>query len=391
MPGQIESVPFLSQIEDVDKYLLEYRSLKLTSPSHSGNFNAGGFQQQQVQGQLRYNNSSAGKVNNDVRDTAVAGKLGVNGETLPTGNFSDGTAVSGSYGNGMKGGLSGSNFNGPMMANRKKYVANGNQGYRYNNHSNGKFNVQYGNTQVQQKHQAPGLVQNTMIANHFKQVYPQMSYNGAGSGTNLALEQLSTSFMIPNQMPQQQKVPQAQQGYPSSASSPSPAPPRVDTALSGSSSISSFNSNIDHGNSNAQFNGSQFQNYLDSGLVSSPSLVSGISSGANIYSLANGDGVAGYSSSSLAAEHNNSTSNSMTFEPAIQTPVLGPESISSDRVAGEVNLAGFEAPSASMNTNPTNNLLMGDYSVGWGSNHANTSSNTSGAFGIWNNDMSVWS
>ncbi|QLQ79108.1 hypothetical protein HG537_0B04560 [Torulaspora globosa] len=320
MPGKIESIPFLSQIEDVDKYLIEYRSLKL-APSG----NASGYHQ------LRSHSSE------------VLGKAGETYESVVA------------YGS---------------MVGRKKYT--GNQGYRY---SNAKYGVQYS-----------GAQQNAMIANHFKQVYPQTGYNGSGSGSNLALDQLS-SFMMPNRISQQPKVNH------SGGSSPSPVPSRVDTTLSAGSSISSYSSNAEHASANAQFgtsHASQFQNFLDSGLVSSSSIVSGIPSNTNIYNLGNGN-IHGYSSSSLVAERSNSGGTPLSFEPGVSTPVLVPEPISSDRVTGEVNLGGFEAPTASISANPANNMLMSDYSVGWGSNHATTSSNTSGAFGIWNNDMSVWS
>ncbi|QLL31595.1 hypothetical protein HG536_0B04590 [Torulaspora globosa] len=354
MPGQIESIPFLSQIEDVDKYLLEYRSLKLATPGHSSSYSSGGHH---VQGQAR-------SLGSEVREVNVAGE--------PAGSYNGAVDGAGSYGNGMKG----TNFSGSMGAGRKKYVGNANQ-YR-------KYGVQYSNVQQQ----------NTMIANHFKQVYPQMGYNGSGSGSNLSLDQLSASFMMPNRMSQQPNVAQTQQGYPSGASSPSPVPSRVDTTLSGGSSISSYTSNAEHASASAQFgasHASQFQNFLDPGLVSSSSIVPGISSNTNIYNLGNGDLVRGYSSSSLVAERNNSAGTPLGFEPGVSTPVLGPEPISSDRVAGEVNLGGFDAPAAGISANPANNMLMSDYPVGWGSNHATTSSNTSGAFGIWNNDMSVWS
>lgn len=356
MSGQIESIPFLSQIEDVDKYLLEYRSLKLATSGHCGSYGSAGYQQ----GQLRSHSSD------------VAGK--------PGGETSGGYEGTGNYGNGVKG----TNFSGSMVG-RKKYPAN--QGYRY---SNAKYGVQYSSVQQQ----GPGMAQNAMIANHFKQVYPQMGYSASGSGSNLALDQLSASFMAPNRMSQQPKASQAQQGYPSGASSPSPVPSRVDTTLSGGSSISSYSSNAEHASANAQFgasHASQFQNFLDPGLVSSSSIVSGITPATNIYNLGNGDAVHGYSSSSLVAERNNSGGTPLGFEPSVSTPVLVPEPITSDRVAGEVNLGGFEAPTASISGNQASNMLMSDYSVGWGSNHATTSSNTSGAFGIWNNDMSVWS
>lgn len=386
MPGRIESVPFLSQIEDVEKYLREYRSLKLTSPSHSGSYNntTAVGQQQQVNGQLRFNQNASVKVSNEAREGNVANKTGLNAKALPAGGYNDSTAMVGGYVKNMNG----VNFNGSMIANRKKYAGNGNQNYRYNSHSNSNYGAQYqAGVQMQPKsQQQTGFAQNSMIASHFKQVYPQMSYNcDGGSSSNLAL---GSSFMMSKASP-------VQQGYPSGASSPSPAPPRVDTSLSGTSSVSSYNDHVMTSNSNSangQFSGThgQFQNYLDSGLVSSSSIASGISSHTNIYNLANGDGAAGYASTALATERSNANGTPMNFESAMATPVMVPEPISSERAAGEVGLRGFEAPIASM-TNSSSNLLMNDYSVGWGSNHANTSSNTSGAFGIWNSDMSVWS
>lgn len=380
MPGKIESVPFLSQLEDVDKYLLEYRSLKLTSPNPSS-YN----QHHQIHGQMRYSHSNG----SGTFDNGGGDKSGIDGKQLPMGNV----MFNGKSSNSMS-----VPINGAMGMNRKKVMNTSNQSYRYNNNAAMKYGAQY----QPKQHQQPAFAANSMITNHLKQVYPQMSYNTNGSGSNLALDQLSSSFMVPNQnkSSQQQQQQQQQQGYPSSNSSPSPAPPLADAALSGNSSISSFSSNIGYvlpttsGSSNSQFAAqAPFSNYLDSGLISSASIAPGISPTTNISAPTGTDMVGGYPSNALANEAAHTGAPAFNFEQGISTPALMSEAISVDRatpLARENTLASFDGSSGSMN-NSGSNLLMNDYSVGWGSNHANSSSSAGGSFGIWNNDMSVWS
>lgn len=404
MPGKIESIPFFSQLEDVDKYLLEYRSLKLASPASGGYESHAPSQHQQMHGQVRYGqgNVSGGNYDNDVGGNEVAIQAGSNGKPLQAENcqgINSGVAFSNS-GKGSSA-MGGAAMNGNMGLNRKRVMGAGNQGYRYNGNAGMKYGVQYQPGKQQQNHQqqhnSSAYAASSMISNHLKQVYPQMSYNANGSGSNLALDQLSSSFMVPNQHKSQQQQQQQQQGYPSSNSSPSPVPPSADAALSGSSSISSFSSNIGYvlppasGSSNSHFAAqAPFSNYLDSGLVSTTPIAPGNSSAANVSASSGADMTSGYPSASLASSASNATASAFDYESSMPTPTLLSETISTDQVAPstrENTLASFEGS----NNNSGSNMLMNDYSIGWGSNHANSSSSAGGSFGIWNNDMSVWS
>lgn len=128
-------------------------------------------------------------------------------------------------------------------------------------------------------------------------------------------------------------------------------------------------------------------------MISSASIAPGISPTTNISAPTGTDMVGGYPSNALANEAANTGAPAFNFEQGISTPALMSEAISVDQatpLTRENTLASFDGSSGSMN-NSGSNLLMNDYSVGWGSNHANSSSSAGGSFGIWNNDMSVWS
>lgn len=398
MPGKIEGIPFLSQVEDVDKYLLEYRSLKLM-PQTTNSFQPRNANQHHhhLPHQMRHNlnSSSINSIESAGGEFYSAIKGGGNNRAIQMGNYGNVTnnGNNNCNGNNNKGvnGINVSNINGTV--NRKKCIGNSNQGYRFNN-SGVRFTPQY----QSQKQQHSQFTSNPAIASHYKQAYPQLYYNTANSSSTVSLDRLNSPFYGLNQ--QQQNASQQQQ-YSSSNSSPSPAPQRADNSLSGGSSIASYNSSFDYAaplsnEFNNQFSSgpAPFSNYLNSGLISStyiaPTAASAASTSNTDLRSSSNDMAGDFTDASLVSGKNNVSATTLEFEHLPTQAVLSAPSVTSS-IGTIAQDSSSDKDDGSGGKNAANQFLMNDYSVNWGSNHVNVSSANSGAFGIWNNDMSVWS
>ncbi|CEP60250.1 uncharacterized protein LALA0_S01e06414g [Lachancea lanzarotensis] len=360
MPGQFVSVPFLSQVEDMDKYLMEYRSLKLMPQ------NAAGLQQQQQQQQqhTRFSNLN--------RNTGIVG----NHQSANMG------------------------FNG-ANTRKKPMSANNTAGQNYRFGKNG-YKVgpqqQTQQQQTQQQHlqqlqqQQPQSLQGTGL----KQTFPQMFYRSANnSASSLAQQALSSQVYAPNNANQQQLMT-------ASSSSSSTPPPRLHVSVSGTSSISSLGGDYDF----------VLPAELNNQLV--PSGSAQLSSGLN--------GAATSSSNNVANANNAQTQGSRTSMNMMPVAPLGgtfldsvpsvlppgfreesdlsgsndfinglPSSLLSDGTNAP-EFSGMNGQNSVFNArgaDSSRNFMMPD-SKNWGTGNPNSSS-ASGSFGIWNNDMSVWS
>ncbi|SCU95232.1 LAME_0F11298g1_1 [Lachancea meyersii CBS 8951] len=375
MPGQFISVPFLSQAEDMDKYLMEYRSLKLMPQS------AASSQQQQQQQQQQQNRYS------------------MQNRTTITGN----QAANLGYNNANNG--------------RKKLVGNNNsatQGYRLGN-KNGfnkvshqqqlQLQMQQQQQQQQQAQQhAQPQAQQPLQGAGFKQAFPQMFYGSAnGSNSSLAQQALTSQVYAPSNAGQQQLMT-------ASSSSSSTPPPRLHVSVSGTSSISSLGGDFDY----------LLPNELNGHLM--PSASTQISSNLNGAAGCSTNNIANSGTSQGLAATNAARSSTTALNMMQVAPLSGgflnsvstalPSgfnkmenelSSSNDFISGlpsSLLSEGSTAPEFSglsgrdaVFSNPSaesSRSFMLPNSKSWGAGNVNSSS-TAGSSGIWSNDMSVWS
>ncbi|AJP85367.1 CDN_1a_G0001320.mRNA.1.CDS.1 [Saccharomyces cerevisiae] len=369
MPGQIISIPFLSQNEDMDKYLLEYRSLKLlhqssnsfqshNAPSHQSNYHP-------HYNHMKYNNTGSYYYYNNNNNSSVnphnqAGLQSIN-RSIPSAPY-------GAYNQNRANDV-------PYMNTQKKH-------HRFS--ANNSLN--------QQKYkQYPQYTSNPMVTAHLKQTYPQLYYNSnvnAHNNNNNNNSNNSNNNNNNNNNNNLYNQTQFSTRYFNSNSSPS---------LTSSTS-----------NSSSPYNQSTFEYILPSTSAASTNLSSSSSNNSmhtnpttatsTSADLINDLPVGPTSSSLISDLHSPPT---VSFLPASQTLLMS--STTSSSIGTNIN-PPQHSPSPSQredfSTAPVNmsssaSLLMNDSSLGWGSNHMNVSSSSQPAssrpFGIWNTDMSVWS
>ncbi|AGO13579.1 AaceriAGL302Cp [[Ashbya] aceris (nom. inval.)] len=300
MPGQIVSIPFISQIEDMDKYLVEYRALK-SMPAGAGFGQSGAFRQ---------------------------GNRGPVAARKRTGGY-----------------------------DKRFQVGTG----------------KYGGQPV-----AAGLQQGYPAA-----TYPQVFYGGKlGSG--------GSSGSLPLMTPQASAQASAQAFLASSSSSGSTSPPRLQSTISGSSTINSL--------------GSDFGEY--------PSMVNELNKQYDSIGFGQGSsGSPGVSNFNIGSPFTQSSTPLVStaatngeFMHALPSSLLGDTSVNSNisLLAGTRSLStsvflSNQYPSSSSQSSFT--MLPGSNST-WGTSptvttgttgaNQSNSSSTSGSLRIWNNDMSVW-
>lgn len=364
MPGKIESTAFLSQLEDMDKYLLEYRSLKLM-PQVTNVFGAGATH-------LRFTHGNEF----DVGDGIIKG-VG-NGRKIQLGNYGSGA----SNGNGLSTGNGSGNGGNANVNGRKKFMGK-QQGFRMQSptlkmppQSNNKF------------------AGSPLVNTHFKQAYPQVYYNSTNNNSNVSLGH-SWQTQSPGEKTQ----------LSSCNSSPSYGPPRVDSALNSvSSSMANYDcSGFDYVVPSSTDYSSQFSavpgpfaSYLNSGVVPSNSsagtttVATPITTTANLTSSSSGEMVSNLGGTSFvpAAGTTTGVSSSLAFDQS-----LANQAIPSSSLSASMGVAGLAGNSSAVDLSTSNlagdRLLMNDLSLGWGSNHVSSAGAEN--YGIWNNDMSVWS
>ncbi|AMD20449.1 HDL295Cp [Eremothecium sinecaudum] len=343
MPGQIISVPFVSQIEDMDKYLTEYRSLKLMPQNAAGPLQHGhGHVQGQQQHQYRHQGRSSSQ--------GVAGqqrkRMGHN-ET-----------------NGMN------QYNGGGEA------ANiGTAGKRFQ--MNNSAHVKYGSGQHF------GTIGGAASFQGYQKGYPQMFYHGVGKlGCNDSA--IGLSMLSAAQQPVQQ------QGFmASSSSSGSASPSRLQTSMSGTSTVNSMGSEF----GDNMMTGDLHSHYDSLGF----SQVSAASPAVNDFNLEST-----FVKSSSSSTSSASTSND--FMQVLPSSLLGDAGVNNNVLAGKRSMAAsmFSPAQFASSSNQSSFTMMHTTASTWASpssvsasgsatvNQPNTSSASSGSFGIWNNDMSVW-
>lgn len=361
MPGKIESTAFLSQLEDMDKYLLEYRSLKLM-PQASNTFGAGVNHLRFAQG----NDFDSG-------DNVLKGMS--NCRKVQLGNYGNGT----SNGNGA---YNANGNGGNVNANGRKKFMGKQQGFRMQSptlkmppQSNNKF------------------AGSPLVNTHFKQAYPQVYYSPSNSNSNISLGH-SWQTQSPGEKTQ----------LSSSNSSPSYVPPRVDSAMSGtSSSMANYDATgfdyvvptpTEYNNQFSSVSG-PFTSYLSSGVVptacsaGTTTAATPVAPVANFPSSTSGDMIGNLTGTSFAPSTGTaaSVSSSLAFDQSLAHQTL-PSTISAS-----MRVPGLPGSSSAVDLSSSNlggdRMLMNDLSLGWGSNHVSSAGTEN--YGIWNNDMSVWS
>ncbi|CAR26180.1 hypothetical protein ZYGR_0E01640 [Zygosaccharomyces rouxii] len=333
MPGKIESTAFLSQLEDMDKYLLEYRSLKLM-PQVTNAFGA-----------MRFNNNNF-EMDNDLLKNSK--KLnGING------------------GNNNNNNNNNSNNN---NNNRKKFMNK--QAFRLNSPTAVKFPHTKAVPPTAAPTAAPAGATTPLVNSHnFNKAnsatYP-LYYNTANNNSNASLAQPPLS---------------------SSTSSPSFVPPRVDSSLSGYDPTFDYvvptPTPTDYTN---QFS-TPFSSYLNSGInPNMSSSVGATTAGTPVASSAN---LATSGSSDMV----NNLVGTNTFNSGVSAPLAFDQPLPTSSISASMGASGLASTPTTADLSGNNlgsdQLLMNDLSLGWGSNHV--SSAGAGNYGIWNNDMSVWS
>lgn len=279
MPGQLISVPFISQVEDMDKYLLEYRSLKLL-PHNTVNFH-------------HQNRSQNRCIQTHLVSTNQRKKLNLAGQ------------------------------------------------------NNGQFRVQN-----------PNKFSQSVTSQHgFKQQYHHL-YHPGGNGNSVSLSHLPSSG----------------QSFMNSTNSASSTPP---PKLSSSGLTSSTNNSL--GN---EFNEYILPNDFNQSFIQS----------SNNFQF----------SQSTSLNNSNPTFSGPSFNNTGDFINRLPSALLSDSasIAENGSSSMFNSQTSSYPTSSTSsNFILGDSNT-WNNtghvtiNNSNSSSSTnltSGALGIWNNDMSVWS
>lgn len=305
--------------------------------------NAASFTQHQQQ--LRYNNSNRGASNNN-------------------GNNSMGTNLQ----NGRK----------KIMGN-----INGIQGYRFNKNIP-KFGQQPQQQQQQQSQQQQSQQQQGVSGvSTFKQAYPQVFYGSSNnSATSLAPQVASPTMYGSSAQPNQQFMT-------ASSSSSSTPPPRLHVSVSGASSISSLGGEFDYLLPN-DLNGQLMPSATAQ--VPQPPALNCVSSSASM-SGTYLDPVP--AAPSAGFKMNGGISSSNDFINGLPSSLLSEGAAASEFIGMNGSNSLFNANSinssvgAAAGLAPSNNFMMHN-SKNWGTNNPSSSS-TSGSFGIWNNDMSVWS
>ncbi|SCU87218.1 LAMI_0D05204g1_1 [Lachancea mirantina] len=359
MPGEIVSVPFLSQIEDMDKYLLEYRSLKLMPQ----NGNAYGGQH------VRYNG----------------------GRTLGNNNSGSGPQ------NGRKKTLGG--ISSTSGASTQRY---GNNGLKYGQQVNAGPGM------------GPGSGVAPLVAQQVaaQQAYPRLFY-GPGGGNSLGLNQagpLNVFSPAINSMGQQQQFQSIQQAQQSqqptqplmtaSSSSSSTPPPRLHASISGSSSVSSLSNEYDFllpSDLNGQFmsvNTVGDMNNTNSigSVLGSSGVTTGVPlSGSYLDSGSAAPALVGHSKADFMGSSNSDLSRGILSSFLPENSHKNNGLLSNTGSASILFGSGtpYQAPLSGSAANSSTGFNMHN-SKTWGSSTASASS-TGGSFGIWNNDMSVWS
>ncbi|EJT41651.1 YBL081W-like protein [Saccharomyces kudriavzevii IFO 1802] len=359
MPGQIISTPFLSQNEDMDKYLLEYRNLKLihqssnsfqsrNAPPHQSNYHS-------HYSQLKYSNTNGYYYNNSNSNSNPHNQAG-----LQSMNRSVSSSPYGAYNHNRPNEI-------PYMNAQKKH-------YRFNTNNN--------NLNQQKYKQYSQYSSNPVVTAHLKQTYPQLYYN---SNANVHPNNNNNNNNSKNALYNQA---QFSTRYFNSNSSPS---------LTSSTS-----------NSSSPYNQTSFEYILPSTSAPSTNLSSSSSNNSThtvptTAASASTDLINDLPTVPSASSHvaDSQPTPTIPFLPTNQALLMS--SAAPGPIGANIRLPQ-SSPSPSLrddfatapaNMSSSSSLLMNDSSLGWGSNHMNVSSSSQPAssrpFGIWNNDMSVWS
>lgn len=320
MPGQIVSVPFISQIEDMEKYLAEYRLLKLMPQN-----------QQQF------------------RQQGHTGSQGVNGQQHKRVINGAGASI-GQYFGSVNDSVSG--------------VSSGKR-------------AQLGNMQVKYSGQhLTSLLPSSASLSSFQKDYSHMVYNRAEKvGSN----QSSISLPLPGS---QKGNTSSQQGFmKSSSSSESVSPSRLQSTITGNSTVNSLSS--EYGDNVAT---GDFYNHCDSmGFAQATSSTSAV----NNFNI-NPPFVQTNSSSASIISASNYFTQGLPSSLLVDSAVTGTRPIDTSMFSADQ----FTSPSnfpMSRTTSSTWGGASSDFAVTTSAvNQSKPSSTSLGTFGIWNNDMGVW-
>ncbi|CCF60793.1 hypothetical protein KAFR_0L01830 [Kazachstania africana CBS 2517] len=358
MPGEIVSVPFSSQIEDVDKYLLDYRNLK-SVPQHNSS-SSDGANSFDNQFQTRYGSNNYINKRVDM--------------------FSEGNAYYNRVGN-----------RGYLNSNSNNYNRKKNMNRSYNSRTE-TLNQEHFD---QNNHESPqqdlvGLnfySQNPAVAAHLKQTYPQLFQNinikSSNSVSSIDIKRDNTlesiygisNHQIYSNARDYKKPPVFNSQSSMNATQAMPFNQNnLDFLMSNDTSFANstagfkydFKSNIGSLNSSGIFN-SPFQPYLNSNMLSSVSTTS-----TDTISSAVSPNLLNDVSNIQMPVHSTGSTASLDFKDHTDNSINKNNNMSITQVSSKHN---GEVPS-----------------LDCGSNNDN-SSTTNGRrpFGIWNNDMSVWS
>lgn len=384
MPGPIVSVAFLSQSEDMESYLTEYRALKLKRPD-SGSLSSGcvpTLADDRNKPKPSYNFNANNNMYNKKKPT----------------NYGN------SYGNNQ--------------ANRYP-----NSFMKYNN------NVKQQPQPQHYKHGTTPYSNSSTVAAHLKSVYPQIYYNTGSK--HLEYNQLANSSS-PTQAPlavnignnnfimgqQQQTYPNSQGSVYSNGMSPaingnntavmpnlSGVPSRIGSAISTQSGLVGSNFEY-HGflpdatshyavTTSSKSGGTpglpteHLSSFLDDGGMNTSNLNSMNTLGAT---PATTNLLQDITSIALLNENRSSSSLGLT-----QSQLMPVSSSLSNGTHSSLGLSrhnsDFVSDSLSVE-NPnsiSNQYILPESNLGWNPNQGNSPSSSNAGFGIWKSDMSVWS
>ncbi|CCK68670.1 uncharacterized protein KNAG_0B02280 [Huiozyma naganishii CBS 8797] len=400
MPGKIVNVAFLSQVEDVDEYLLEYKKLKQIN-GRNNRF----YQNKSVDSYDRKfgheNSPLSGNPNNVAfQNGGNNNSINYNGNIYNTlGNFNKQTNHSMGYG--------------------KKNMYNGNN---HRNNTNGKFNNSSHYYQNQQNDTADfsypsAYNQNDLVANQLKQTYHQLFYTENNTETGSGGYKETSPFMSTSEPLNPQVNTSIRSLYEDVKSSigqtsfaygtgdqftgfpsfPYQQQPETDSALlfgsdlNGKKTLATGKESLQAPKGTGSYSGAaqRFSPYLN-GPFGSASLSNSETLMASLSPTTSNDI---FQSPNLP-----SASFGMNLSPGVPLPDISNGTVGIDQqlTPGNNTLAGSKLVSSKERALDMAQPFSGGSkasSINWGSNVSNnvSSSTGNGPFGIWNSDMSVWS
>ncbi|CCE63173.1 hypothetical protein TPHA_0E00780 [Tetrapisispora phaffii CBS 4417] len=433
MPGEIVNVAFLSQMEDMDIYLKDYRSRKSTSKTSYGSTyvqssgNQGRFNNDGIIRHNGYRNNHSYKYDSH-NEHGMSGSQydnmmhnNSNSNSDNSDNNNNNKSNNSNNSNKNKGNLGSGEIYNNWVGNDGYNIKKGNYGEQgYANYSNLNFKVTSDSNNSNNDNTSRNkdiskndndslknggknasnnpYIQNTNLATHFKKTYSPMYYNNTRNDSTGSLTKMNPMFFGSSENSDFQSTSKLVGNTTTLMNS------SINNSLAGGSSFSSnnfdymFQNHSDLKNNLSSANvaaPTPYSNYLGNSILPNSSVSA--SMGNNPLALStNLDLMSGLSTPNMINEFQKTLSfTSISPLKVSQNDALPTQHGTENKETSNTGEKGktnpeVEPPSSISNSNM---MLMDDSSFLWGSSNADLSSSTSvnGTFGIWNNDMSVWS